>query len=116
MNDLRFAIRMLGRSPGFTAIAVLVLALAIGGNTAMFTLVNALALRPLSARNPEQLVGCYSRENKPNGGYRGFSYSDYSDMRDRNPVFSTLMAYTVTMVGLREGDTTLRPRDILAVM
>jgi predicted permease len=108
MNDLRYAFRLLGKQPGFTAAAVLVLALAIGGNTAMFSVVNALALRPLSARNPKELVGCYSRDKKPQGGYRAFSYPNYVDICGQNTVFSSLMAHTMTMVGVAEGETTRR--------
>ena len=108
MNDIRYAFRMLGNKPGFSTIAVLVLALAIGGNTAMFSVVNALALRPLTARNPKELVGCYSRENKPQGSYRSFSYPNYVDIREKNTVFSSLMAHSVTMVGVTEGEATRR--------
>lgn len=108
MTDLRYALRMLRKNPLFTGIAVLVLALAIGGNTAMFSVVNALALRPITARNPKELVGCYSRENKPDGNYRGFSYPNYTDLRERNTVFENLMAYSVTMIGVAEGETTRR--------
>jgi predicted permease len=108
MNDLRFAIRMLSKNPVFTAIAITVLALAIGGNTAMFTLINALALRPIAASNPEAMVGCYSKENKPDGKFRSFSYPDFTIVRDQNQVFSSVMAHTVTMIGVTEGDTTRR--------
>jgi predicted permease len=108
MNDLRFAIRMLAKNPVFTGIAVLVLALAIGGNTAMFTLINALALRPLQVKDPHALVGCYSKEERPDGRFRSFSYSDYTLVRDQSPVFSSVLAYTMTMAGIVEGDATRR--------
>jgi predicted permease len=108
MNDLRFAIRMLAKNPVFTGIALLVLALAIGGNTAMFTLINALALRPISATDPDALVGCYSKENTPDGRFRSFSYPNYSLVKDQNPVFSSVLAYTMTMVGVTEGDLARR--------
>jgi predicted permease len=106
-QDLRYGIRMTFKNPGFTAVAVLVLALGIGANTAMFTLVNVFLLRPLTADNPEELVGCYSKNTK-NPGYRAFSYPNYVDLRERNTVFSELMAHDVTMVGLTEGETTRR--------
>jgi predicted permease len=107
-NDLRFAVRMLLKQPGFTAVAVLVLALGIGGNSAMFSLANALLLRPLEAARPEQLVGCYSKDKQPKGGYRGFSYPNYVDIREKNTVFNSLLAFDMTFAGVREGDTTRR--------
>jgi predicted permease len=106
--DLRIAIRTLARTPGFTAIAVLVLGLAIGGVTAMFTLVNAIALRPLSANQPRELVRFYSHEIKPDPAYRGFSYPNYIDLREQNQVCSSVAASTFALVGVEEGDLTRR--------
>ena len=106
--DLRHGIRMLLNKPGFSATAVIVLALGIGANTAMFSLVNAFLLKPLLVRNPEQLVGCYSRNSHKPDDYRAFSYPNYLDLRDANAVFSGLMAHNPAMVGVSEGDTTRR--------
>jgi predicted permease len=107
-NDLRFAFRTLLKQPGFTAVAVLVLALGVGGNTAMFSLANALLLRPLEATHPEQLVGCYSKDKNPKAGYRGFSYPNYVDIREKNTVFNSLLAFDFALAGIKEGDTTRR--------
>lgn len=107
-QDLRYAIRALRNKPGFTATAVLVLALGIGVNSAVFSLVNALLLKPVAVANPEQLVGLYSRDTKHPDAYRPFSYPNYVDIRDNNPVFSSLMAHNVAMVGVKEGDSTRR--------
>jgi len=99
---------MLTSKPGFTGIAVAVLALGIGANTAIFSLVNAFLLKPLLIQRPEQIVGVYSRDARNPGTFRAFSYPNYLDLRERNPVFTSLTAYNLTMVGLAEGDITRR--------
>ncbi len=80
-NDIKYGVRQMRKNPSFTVTAVIVLSLAIGGTTAMFTLVNALLLRPLPVKNPNQLVRLYAKENKPGGAYRSFSYPNMVDMR-----------------------------------
>jgi predicted permease len=108
IQDLRFGTRMLFRSPGFTVAAALVLALGIGANSAMFSLVNAFLLKPLVIAKPEQIVGCYSRDTLKPDAYRAFSYPNYADLRDNNPVFSGLVAHNFSLVGVQDGDTTRR--------
>jgi len=108
-KEIRFAFRALIKTPGFTAIAVLVLGLGIGANTAVFSIVNAAIIRPLpSERGPTQVVGIYSRDRSRPDTYRDFSYPDYQDIRARNPVFSDVTAMTLALVGLNEGDRTRR--------
>ena len=107
-QDFRFGIRLLLRNPGFAGLAVLVLALGIGANTAIFSLINSMVLRPAPFENPDQLLGCYSRNASLPDSYRDFSYPNYLDLREKNTVFSDLMAHTVAMVGVREGDNTRR--------
>jgi predicted permease len=106
-QDFRFGVRILAKNPGFTVIAVLVLGLGIGANTAIFTIINAFLLRPIAGKNPAELVSCFSRSTKT-PEYRPFSYQDYVELRDRNSVFSSLLAHDQTMVGISEGDTTQR--------
>ncbi len=92
--------------PGFTAAAVTALAVGIGATTAMFSLVNAFLLKPVQMRDPERIVGCYSRDAK--WSYRAFSYPNYADLRASNTVFTSVMAHNLTMVGLSEGDSARR--------
>jgi predicted permease len=105
-QDLAYAIRTLGRTPGFTAIAVLVLAVGIGVNTAIFTLANELLLKPLSGRAGD-LVGVYSRDRTVPDSYRPFSYPNYIDIRDSG-VFDALFAHTFAIVAESAGDGTRR--------
>ena len=107
-RDVRYGIRMLASKPGFSATAILVLALGIGANTAIFSLVNAFLLKPLLIRNPEELVGCYSRNSHKPDEYRAFSYPNYFDLRASNSVFTSLMAHNMALVGVSEGEATRR--------
>ncbi|MGB6026040.1 MAG: ABC transporter permease [Candidatus Sulfotelmatobacter sp.] len=97
LQDLRFGLRQLRKNPGFTAVAVLTLALGIGANTAIFTVVNALLLKMLPVRDPQQLV-VVGDPTLVNGVSNGtprtdiFSYPLYRELRDRNSVFGGLCA------------------------
>jgi predicted permease len=116
MNNFSHGIRVLAKRPGFTAAAVLVLALGIGANAAIFSLVNAFLLKPLAIQKPEELVGLYSRDTRKPDTYRAFSYPDFVDLRGQSGgqsggqggVFRTLAAHNLAMVGLTEGDSTRR--------
>lgn len=107
-QDVRYGIRMLLGKPGFTTAAVLVLALGVGANSAIFSLVNAFLLKPLQIVRPRELVGCYSRDTRKPDNYRAFSYPNFVDLREKNSVFTSLMAHNMAMVGLTEGDSTRR--------
>src|SRR5262245_23795929 len=89
-NDIRFALRLLGRNPAFAAIAIVTLALGIGINTAAFTFFNAFVLRPLPVRDPEALVKLTALDR--NGRPQNFSVAEYRDFRDHNDVFSGVIA------------------------
>jgi predicted permease len=108
VQDVRYALRLLRKSPGFTAVAVLVLALGIGANATMFSLVNAFLFRPLIGSDDGVLYGLYSRDRTKADDWRAFSYPNYRDIRDGNDVFNTLLAHSLTMVGVREDGATRR--------
>jgi predicted permease len=107
LRDARFGLRMFRKNPWFSAAAITVLALGIGANTAMFTLVEAFLLKPLLIRNQSEIIGCYSRDVHK-GDYRAFSYEDYVALRESGAVFASLMAHNMALVGYAEGDTTRR--------
>jgi predicted permease len=98
LQDLKFGARLLAKAPGFTVVAVLSLALGIGANTTIFTLINAVLLNPLPVADPSQLVSVFtSDERNQNGALGNFlqvSPMNYKDLRDQNAVFSSLAAYT----------------------
>ena len=108
ISDIRYGVRMLFKQPGFSLAAIVVLALGIGGSTAMFSIVDALVLKPLLIEKADQIVGCFSRDTQRPDSYRGFSYPNYADLRADNGVFSSLAAHNMALVGIKEGDTTRR--------
>ena len=98
-QDLRYGARMLRKNPGFTLIAVLTLALGIGANSAIFSLVNTILLRPLPVREPQRLVSVFPTILRT-GEARALSYPNYVDVRDRNDVFSDLAAFHIAGMSL----------------
>ena len=88
--DLRLALRRLRQNPAFSFIAILTLALGIGANTATFSVINAILLRPLPVDDPSELVSL--NETLAGNTYPTLSFPNYRDMRDRNTVLSGLVA------------------------
>lgn len=107
-QDFRYGARLLLRQPGFTVVAALILALGIGANTAVFTIINSMLLKPRPGVPDAELAGVYSRDRTQVDSYRAFSYPNYADLRDRKDLFVSLTGHTYTMLGLTEGDTTRR--------
>ena len=106
IRDFKFAFRQLFKTPGFTIAAVTVLALGIGVNTAVFTLVNTLFFAPPSYARPHEMVQLFSQDKKDPSKFRGFSYPTYVDIREQNTVFSDVMAFNLAFIGLgQKGDT-----------
>jgi predicted permease len=101
-QDLRFAIRILAKSPGFTAAAVLSLGLGIGANTTVFSIVNGLLLRPLPVREPERIVAVYTSDYS-GPLYGGSSYPDYRDFLEKTDAFAGLSAFTLAPMSLVGG-------------
>jgi len=103
-QDVRFALRVLRKSPGFTIVAILTLALAIGANAVVFSVMNAFLLHPLNVPQADSLYQIERGRDK-NGRQ---SYPDYIDLRDRNSSFEDLVAYDIAQVGLDAGDSPSR--------
>jgi predicted permease len=102
-HDLRYALRLMVKSPAFTAVAILTLALGIGANTAIFSVVNALVLRPLPLGDPDRLV--LISVSNPARGFRGssFSLASYEALRDRNRTFSGIAGFCFDALTLTGG-------------
>jgi len=103
LQDLRFGVRMLAKSPGFTVVAILTLALGIGANTALFSVVNGVLFNPLPYPEPEQLVTLH--ESKPNFEAGSVSFPNFRDWRKENTTFSVMgisRGYSFSLTGAGE--------------
>jgi predicted permease len=105
LQDTRFAFRMLRKNPGFTAVAVLTLALGIGANTAIFSVVYAVLLKPLPFTNPDQLFTAFQANTKQGIAETGCSYPNFEEWRAQNHVFSEMagiVGHQLTLTGRGE--------------
>ncbi|HKU75787.1 MAG TPA: ABC transporter permease [Pyrinomonadaceae bacterium] len=109
LTDIRYAIRMLAKNPGFAGVVVLTLALGIGANAAIFSLLDQVLIQSLPVTNPDQLVVLSAYDPKDAPDIDGaFSYSMYQDLRDRNSVFTGMIARGGTQMNVTYGDQTER--------
>ena len=107
IQDVRYGLRLMTKNPGFSGVAIVVLALGIGANTAVFSLVNAMMLQPIPSGGAD-IVGIFNRDKTQPDSYRAFSFEDLQDVRGARDVFADVMGYTMTLVGASEGDQTRR--------
>ncbi len=112
VRDLQYALRTLRQNPGFTVVAVVALALGIGVNTSIFSLYNALALRPLPVKDPGRVVRLFQTHAGETGA-GVFSYPKYVDYRDRSSVLSGLAAWSWSSAAMGTGD---RAEDVKAML
>src|SRR5476651_1476003 len=108
IQDFKFAARQLWKAPGFTIAAVIVLALGIGANTAVFSLVHTMLFAPPAYARPHDVVQVFSQDKRNPKTFRGFSYPTYRDIREQNSVFTDVMAYNLALVGLGQKTDTRR--------
>ena len=100
LADLRFAFRVLGKSPGFVAVAVVTLALAIGVNSAVFSLINGLILRPVVPYKPAEVVSVFTAKKESNRDYRQFSFGEYQAIAAAKDTFSDVTAVNFSLAGV----------------
>jgi len=106
IGDFKFAFRQLFKTPGFTIAAATVLALGIGVNTAVFSLVNTLFFAPPAYAKPHEMVQLFSQDKKDPKKFRGFSYPTYVDVREQNTVFTDVLSFNLALIGIgQKGDT-----------
>jgi putative ABC transport system permease protein len=110
-QDIRFGLRMMLKNPGFTMIAILTLALGIGANTAIFSVVSAVLLREMPYQNPDQLVQLW--EHKRGSNTLNVSYPNFADWRDESKLFEEMAAYRYTGIALTTGEY---PEPVMGVL
>src|SRR5438045_5775397 len=98
ITDLKYALRMLIKAPGFAVIAILTLALGIGANSAIFSVIDTVLLRPLPFKNPDEIVMIWGRYANDTSPVRGnvHSYPDFVDLRDQGQIIASMVAYPRT--------------------
>src|SRR5262249_24604833 len=114
LQDVRYGARMLFKNPGFTITAILTLALGIGANTAIFSVVNAVLLRPLPYTEPQRLAAIYETNKQKAELRSAFSYPDFFDLRSQNTSFEQIASYYETSMALTGIETPLNLKAIVS--
>src|SRR5215469_10277577 len=114
LQDIRFGFRMLARNPGVTALATAALALGIGGSTAIFSVVNAVLLKPLPGRDPERLVWIWANSPARNLPFAFAAYSTYAEWKAGSAAFESMSAYSPGSATLLAGNNPERV-DVMRV-
>jgi putative ABC transport system permease protein len=110
LRDVRYGLRRLAAAPGFTVIAILTLALGIGANIAIFTVVNAVLIRPLPFRNPDRLVRVAADARATDGRNIGISEPELRDLRDHAGVFESVTTRRRTRTARGSSGTPTPPK------
>ncbi len=114
MGDFRLSVRNLLKAPGFSLAAIVVLALGLGLNAGMFSVIHALTLASRPFAEPDRLAQLYTRDTRANGtGYRPFSYPLYQELAARDDLFDGVLAHNPTIVGIGEGEESRRTFSVV---
>ena len=113
IQDFRFAVRQLIKAPGFTAVAVFTLALAIGVNSAIFAIVNAVVFRPVVPLRPHEVVNVFTAKQNANRDYRQFSFAEFQTLRENGEVFADVAAVQFGLAGIGRDERLLRSAAVL---
>jgi putative ABC transport system permease protein len=104
LQDVRYGLRTLWKQPGFTAVAVVALALGIGANTTIFSAINALLLHPFNFRDVDRLAAVWEARAQDSGGHDSVAFANYLDVREQSSAFAGAAAWTGWNANLAEGD------------
>jgi putative ABC transport system permease protein len=115
LADARFALRVLAKSPGFVAVAVVTLALAISVNSAVFSLINGLILRPVVPHNPDEVVSVFTARKESSRDYRQFSYVEYQTIAEARETFSDVTAINFSLAGIARAREPMRRAFVFLV-
>jgi putative ABC transport system permease protein len=113
LHDIRYSLRILLKRPGFTLVAVITLALGIGANTAIFSVINAVLIRPLPFKNPDRLMTVWENNLKQGQNHGAVGGANFTDWKNQNHVFESLAAYFNWNYNLTGGDEPQRLRAVL---